>query len=109
MPLYRISSTLLVTRAVTLFAGQLNVGKKLHFDGDSAVAVADIAAAARNVEREVSGRVATPLCLGLRRKELANRVEGLDIGHRIRARRAPDRGLIDQDNIVQPLGALDSR
>src|SRR5665213_2199321 len=39
----------LVARAAALFAGELDVGEELHFDGDGAVALADIAAAARDV------------------------------------------------------------
>ena len=44
-----------VTGAVTFFAGELDVGEELHLDGDGAVAFADVAAAAGDVEGEVSG------------------------------------------------------
>ena len=46
----------LVARAFALLADQLDVGEELHFDGDSAVALADFAAAAGNVEGEMCRR-----------------------------------------------------
>ena len=54
----------LVTRALALFADQLNVGQELHLDGDGAVALANLAAAAGDVERKVPGAEAA--LLGLR-------------------------------------------
>ena len=97
----------LVARAFALLADQLDIGEKLHFDGDRAVALADLASAARNVEREMAGGVAALLALGQRCEKFANGVESLDVGDGIRARRATDRRLIDQHNLVDPLGAVD--
>src|SRR5581483_9371452 len=96
-----------VAGAVTFFAGQFNVGEELHFDGDRAVAFADIAAAAGDVEGEVSSGVAAALGLGLRGEELADGVEGPDVGDRVGARGAADGRLIDEDDVVEALDPFD--
>ena len=90
----------LEARAAALFADQLDVGKKLHFDGDGAVALAGFAAASRHVERKMSGGVAAALGVGDIRKDFADGVEGFEIGRGIRARRAADRRLIDDDDFA---------
>ena len=63
----------LVTSAAALFAGQLDVGEELHLDGDGAIALADVAAAAGNVEGE-HARAVRPAApgIGLRGEEGAN-------------------------------------
>ena len=96
----------LVARAAAFLAGQLHVGEELHLDGDGAVAFADVAASAGNIEGEVSGGVAAALGFGLRGEELADSVEGLDVGHRVRARRASDGVLVNENDVVQALDAL---
>ncbi len=97
----------LVARPVALLAGQLHIGQKLHLDRHRPVALAHIAAAPRHIEREVPRGVPPPLRLRLRRKQLADCVERLDVRHWIRPGRASDGRLIHQHNIVQPLHALD--
>ena len=42
-----------------------------------------------------------------RRKQLADRIERLEIGHRIRSRRAADRRLIDQHDVADELVAFE--
>ena len=95
----------LVAGAVAVFAGQLDVGQELHFDGHGAVAFAGVAAAAGHVEGEMSGRERKALGLGLGGEELADQIEALDIGDGIGARRAADGGLVDQHNVVEALDA----
>ena len=97
----------LVAGAVAFFAGQLDVGEELHFDGDGAVAFADVAASAGNVEGEVSGGVAAALGFGLRGEELADGVEGFDVGDWVGARGAADGGLVDEDDVVEALDAFE--
>ena len=80
----------LVARAVALLAGELDVGEELHFDGDGAVAFADVAAAAGDVEGEAAGGEVLAAGVGLRGVELADGVEGLDVGDGVGARRAAD-------------------
>ena len=48
----------LVARALALLADQLDIGQKLHLDGDRAIALAVFAAAAGDVEGEMARRVA---------------------------------------------------
>ena len=45
----------LVAGAVAVFAGEFDIGEELHFDSDGAVALTGFAAAAGDVEGEVSG------------------------------------------------------
>src|SRR5262245_41284463 len=85
--------------AIALIARHEHVGQKLHLDADLALALARLASAAWDVEREVTrGQTARSRVLG-RGKQLANRIERLEIRHRIAARRASDRRLIDQDDV----------
>src|SRR5271170_6919172 len=96
----------LVAGAAAFLAGQFNIGEELHLDGDGAITFADIAASAGDVEGEVSGGVAAALGFGLRGEELADGIEGLDVGHRVRARGASDGVLVDEDNVVEALDAF---
>ena len=95
----------LVTGSVTFFAGQLDVGEELHFDGDGAVAFAGVAAAAGDVEGEGSGGEALALGVGLGGEEGADVVEGLDVGDGVGARGAADGGLVDEDDFIEVLDA----
>jgi hypothetical protein len=94
-----------VTGSVAFFAGELDVGEELHLDGDGAVAFADVAAAAGDVEGEAAGGEALALGVGLRGEEGADVVEGFDICNRIGSRGAADGGLVDEDDVVEVLGA----
>ena len=85
--------------AAAFFANQLDVGEKLHFHGHGAIALAGFAAAAGNVEGKMAGGVAAALGIGSVGKNFANGVEGFEIGGGIRARRAADRRLIDDDEV----------
>jgi hypothetical protein len=53
-----------VTRALALFTNQLHVGQKLHFHGNRAIALADLATASRHVEGKVSRRQSALFRLG---------------------------------------------
>ena len=85
-------------RATAFFADKLDVGEKLHFDGDGAVALAGFAAAARNVERKMAGRESAALGVGSGGEDFANGVEGFEISCGIRTRRAADGRLVDNDD-----------
>ena len=97
----------LVARAFAILADQFHIGQKLHFHGDRAVAGAGIAASAGDVEGKVSCGVAVFLGLGKGSEDLANGIERLDVGHRIRARRAADWRLVHQLHLVEPLLAFE--
>ena len=97
-----------VALAVALLAGDVDVGQEVHLDLDLAVAAADLAAAALDVEAEAAGLVAArPRLLGLG-EELADVVEDAGVGGRVGARRAPDRRLVDVDDLVDLAEAVDS-
>src|SRR5215210_4875670 len=94
-----------VALAVALLARHVDVREEVHLDLDLAVAAADLAAAALDVEREAAGLVAArPRLLGLR-EQVADLVEEPDVGRRVRARRAADRRLVHRDDLVQLLQA----
>src|SRR5207248_8754181 len=85
--------------AVALVARYEDVGEKLHLDTDLALALGRFAPAARDVEREVArGESARPRVFR-RGKQLADRIEGLEIRNGIAARRPADRRLVDQDDV----------
>ena len=87
-------------RAAAFFANEFDVGEKLHFDGDGAVALAGFAAAAGNVERKMAGGEAAALGVGRVGENFANGVERFQIGGWIRTRRASDRRLIDDHDFA---------
>ena len=80
-------------------------GKKVHLDGDHAVALAVLAAAALHVEAETSRLVAAHARVLGGRKEIANKGPCAHVGRGIRARRPADRRLVDVDDAVQILEA----
>ena len=79
----------------------------MHLDLDHAVALARLAAPALDVEREAPGPVAARLRLGQAGEPVADRGEAVGVGGGVRARRAPDRRLVDVDHLVEELDALD--
>src|SRR6202011_4262267 len=96
----------LVTRSFALLADQLDVGEKLHLDRNRTVPLASVAAAAWNVEGEVSRAETAFLGLGQRSKQIADRVKGFDIRDRIGARCTTDGRLINQNNFIDELIAF---
>ena len=93
--------------AVALIARDEHVGEKLHLDADFALALTRLAAAAGHVEREVARRQpARPRVLG-RGEQLADRIEGLQVRHRIRSRRPADGRLIDEHGVGDVFDALE--
>ena len=101
-----VQHLLLEARALAFFANQFDIGKKLHLDRHSAVALANFTTAARHIKRKVRRLQSPRLSFARRGKRFANRVVNLDVGDGIRARRAPDRGLIDEDYFVDILTAV---
>ena len=57
------------------------------------------------LKEKCAGAEAAAFGVGLGGEEGADVVEGLDVGHGIRARRAADGRLIDEDDVVEVLGA----
>ncbi len=96
-----------VALAVADVARHVHVRQEVHLDLDHAVALAGFAAAALDVEREASGRVAAFLRSRHCREQIADRREEPRVGRRIGARRAADRRLVDGDDLVEMLEAAD--
>src|SRR5262249_35898675 len=95
-----------VARALARLARNVDVGQEVHLDLDLAVALARLAAAAADVEREPARLVPAHLRLGGQRVELADRREEVGVGRRVRPRRAADRRLVDVDHLVEDVDAL---
>ena len=98
----------LVARPLAFLANQFDVGEKLHLNRDGAVALTGLAAAAWNVERKMPGGKSTLLRLRQGSEQIADAIERLDVGHRVRARRASDGRLIHQHDVVQIVRTLDA-
>ena len=88
-------------------AGHVDVRQEVHLDLDLAVALAGLAAAAGDVEREAPGAVAARAALRQRREEGAQVVPEPDVGGRVGARGAADGRLVDVDDLVDELDALE--
>src|ERR1035438_8256376 len=98
---------MIVTAALADIAGDVDVGKEAHFDALLAVALAGFAASALDVEAESAGLVAAFPRFGQQRKKVADWGERAGIGGRIGARRAADRRLVDANDFVDLVGALE--
>ena len=88
-------------------AGDVHVRQEVHFDLQYAVAAAGLAPATLGVEGEPAGAVAP--CLGVRQRgeQVADIVEQVGIRGGVGAGRAADGTLVDVDDLVQMLLALD--
>ena len=78
----------------------------MHLDGQDAAALAGLAPAALDIEAEPSRAIAAHLgvlCVG---KQAANVPEYTGIGGRVGARGAPDGRLVNADDLIDPLHAL---
>ena len=97
----------IVAFAAADLAGDVNVGQKMHLDANDAVALARLAAAALDVERKSPRPVTAHARLGQLRKQLADMGKQTGVSRGIRARRAPDGALIDVNDLVEMLDALE--
>ena len=89
-------------------AGDPHVGQEVHLQAVRAVSFAGLAAPAGHVETEAAGLVAAGLGLGQLRVEMADVVEELDVGGRVRAGRAADGRLVDGDHLVEMFEPFDA-
>ena len=98
----------IITLAMTLLAGHLNIGQEVHLDGLITIAATGFAAATLDIEREAAGLIATDLGLGQVDEERADIAEHTGIGGRIGAGRATDGALIDIHHLIDEFQALDT-
>ena len=96
-----------VALALADLAGDVDVRQELHLDLDDPVALAGLAAAALDVEAEAPGLVAADPGLGRAGEQLPDGPEQADVGGRVGARRPADGALVDLDDLVDVLDALD--
>ena len=97
----------IVAVAAADVAGDVNVRQEIHLDPLHPVAFACLAASAFDVERETAGLVTTRPRFGQHRVKFAKRREQSGKRRRIRTRRAADRCLVDLDDLVHEIEALD--
>src|SRR6185436_17869630 len=97
-----------VAPSLARFAGHEHIGQKVHLDAQHAVALARLAPAALDVERETSRLVAASARLRKTGVELPQQREDAGIGGGVRARCPPDGSLIDGDDLIDVLEPLDA-
>ena len=97
-----------VPRALADLARDVDVGQEVHLDLHDAVALAVLAAATLHVEREAPGLVAAPPRLGRAGEQVADLGEHAGVRGGVAARRTADGALVDLDDLVQVLHALDA-
>ncbi len=87
-------------------AGDVDVGQEVHLDPDGAVSLAVLAAAALHVEAEASGLPAPGLGFRQGGEEVPDVGEDPDVGGGVRAGGPADGALVDVDDLVDVLDAL---
>src|SRR5206468_3852167 len=102
-------SLAVVTLALADIARDVDVGKKMHLDLDETISLARLATPAFHVEGEATRPVTADLRLRQLGEQLTNRREETRVRRRVGARGAPDRTLIDVDDLVQVLETRDAR
>ena len=78
----------------------------MHLHLDDAIALTSLTATTLYVEREATGLVAASACLGDAGEQVANGREQAGIGGRVGARCAADGALVDVDDLVEVLHAV---
>ena len=104
---YHFQRFAVVTLAVAFVAGDEDIGQKMHFDLDRAVALARLAAPAFDVERKPPGRVTARFGFRQSGKPVADGRERAGIGGGVRTRRAANGRLVDIDDFVDQFDAVD--
>ena len=84
----------------------INVGQEMHLYADHPIALAGFAATALDVERIAARAIAACTAFRYAGEQVTNRSEQAGVCGRVRARRATDRALVDIDNLVEELQAL---
>src|SRR5271157_1085783 len=97
----------IVALAAADFAKDVNVREKIHLDTPLAFALASFATSAGNVEGEASRLVAALARFRQHGIEVANLGEDAGVSRGIRTRRAPNRRLVNLNDLVDELGPGD--
>ncbi len=94
---------MVVAAPAAYLAQHINVRQKIHLDAPLPFPLAGLATTAGNIERKPSRLVTALACLRQHGVEVAHLREHPGIGRGIRARRTPDRRLIDANHFVDVL------
>src|SRR5436189_2565030 len=94
-----------VAPALALLAGDVHVLEEVHLELLEAVALTFLAAPPRHVEREGASGQAERLRPRQLGENLPDLIEGLHVGHRVRAGGPADRLLIDEPHALEILEA----
>ncbi len=97
-----------VPLAAALLARDIHIREEVHLDLDETIALAGLAAPTLHVEGEASRAVTAQLRLRHLGEEFPNGRKEPRIRRRVRARGAPDRRLVDIDDLVEVLEAGDA-
>ena len=97
-----------VTLTAAHFAGYIHIRHEMHLDRLVAVTHTLLASSAFGVERETTCFPASYLRFRQLSKEITDVVEHIRISRRIRARRTTNRRLIDIDDLIDELNALNA-
>src|SRR4029453_18600810 len=91
-----------------LFARHIDVGEKVHFDGNDPVSLARFTPTAFYIERKAARLEST--CLRIRHhcEQVADEGKQSGVGGRIGPWRATDRRLVDLDDFVDESNAFDT-
>ena len=108
VPVAHLERLAIVALALAHVAGDVDIRQKVHLDLDHAIALAGLAPAALDVEREPPWQIAARLGLRQAGEPVADGSEGAGIGGRIGARSAADRRLVDVDHLVDLVEAVDA-
>src|SRR5690606_9280697 len=94
--------------ALAHLAGDVDIGQEVHLDLHGAVALARLAAAALDVEREPARFVTALARLRGPRVQIADLGEDPRVSRGVRTRSPADGRLVDLDDLVQVFGADDA-
>src|SRR5471032_2731356 len=97
-----------ITLALAHVTRHVDVRQKVHLYLDQAIALARFAAPALDVEREPARPITPRAGFRYAGEQFANRREQPGISRRVGARRTANRALVDVDDFVQMLKALDA-
>src|SRR5205823_7388438 len=96
-----------VALSVALLARHVHIGQEVHLDLDLPIAPAYLAASALDVEAEAARLVAARARLRGLGEEVPDHIEQARVRGWVGPRRAPDRRLVDGDDLVQLVEAVD--
>ena len=105
---FDLEGFVVVAATVASGAGDVDVGEEMHLDFVDAVALTGFAASALNIETEAAGLITAKFSFGLMGEKLADLVKDASISRDVGARGAADRGLIDDDTLVEVLDTVDA-